>query len=321
MKYSTKTPVFSYFRHSEGALATSLNHRDERRGTSSDKLPPRRRPGSSRKLLWIPAYASMTNGFSLVELSIVLVILGLLTGGILTGQNLIRNAELRSVTTEIQRYQAAVYTFRDKYMALPGDMTNATDFWGTDPDGCPGDESDTSMTEATCNGNGDGKIHWYINATTGGESHRFWQHLANAGLIEGSFTGTQSGGSCGGGIPGSCNVTLGVNAPASRLSSAGWSISHLGDVASGHGYYFESNYGNVLFFGAVSNWTTAAVLEPEEAWNIDKKVDDGKPGTGKVLPWNNTYNASCTDSDTPSTASYRLDISGTHCQLVVKTGF
>ena len=72
----------------------------------------------------------MRAAFSLVELSIVLVILGLLTGGILTGQNLIRAAELRSVVTEFQTYQTAVMTFRDKYFALPGDMTNATDFWG-----------------------------------------------------------------------------------------------------------------------------------------------------------------------------------------------
>src|SRR5438552_4058186 len=68
--------------------------------------------------------------FSLVELSIVLVILGLLVGGILSGQSLIRAAELRSVTTEFSRYLAAVQSFKDKYFALPGDMANATAFWG-----------------------------------------------------------------------------------------------------------------------------------------------------------------------------------------------
>ena len=88
--------------------------------------------------------------FSLVELSIVLVILGLLTGGILAGQSLIRAAELRAVTTEYQRYVAAVQTFRDKYMALPGDMPNAIAFWGAahaTPATCQTTSSTTSATK------------------------------------------------------------------------------------------------------------------------------------------------------------------------------
>ncbi|MFN7611184.1 MAG: type II secretion system protein, partial [bacterium] len=59
-------------------------------------------------------------GFSLIELAIVLVILGLLVGGIMSGQSLIRAAELRSVTSDLSRYESAVYTFRDKYSDLPG---------------------------------------------------------------------------------------------------------------------------------------------------------------------------------------------------------
>ena len=71
----------------------------------------------------------MQRAFSLVELSIVLVILGLLTGGILAGQSLIRAAELRSVTNEFQRYIVATQSFRDKYFAAPGDITDAHRFW------------------------------------------------------------------------------------------------------------------------------------------------------------------------------------------------
>ena len=71
---------------------------------------------------------SHISAFSLVELSIVLVILGLLVGGVLSGQSLIRAAELRSVTTEYSRYTTAISSFRDKYFALPGDMSNATSF-------------------------------------------------------------------------------------------------------------------------------------------------------------------------------------------------
>ena len=105
--------------------------------------------------------ADTRQAFSLVELSIVLVILGLLTGGILTGQNLIRAAELRSVTTQFQAFHTASMTFRDKYFAMPGDMRNATDFWGsaggsgTIGDGC---EAAAGSGTQTCNGDNDGMI-------------------------------------------------------------------------------------------------------------------------------------------------------------------
>ena len=69
-------------------------------------------------------------GFSLLELSIVLVILGLLAGGVLSGKSLIRAAELRTIGTERDRFRTAMYAFRDKYFMLPGDISNATSFWG-----------------------------------------------------------------------------------------------------------------------------------------------------------------------------------------------
>lgn len=110
------------------------------------------------------------SGFSLVELSIVLVILGLLTGGILGGQALIRAAELRTAMSDYSRYTAAVMSFREKYFALPGDMTNATAFWGDNNTVCP-DAGITNGTPGTCNGNGDS--NW------GSQTEQFlvWQHL------------------------------------------------------------------------------------------------------------------------------------------------
>ena len=132
----------------------------------------------------------MRQGFSLVELSIVLVILGLLTGGILAGQSLIRASQLRAVTTEHDRYVAAVQTFRDKYFALPGDMTNATKFWGA-ADGGDGIGFDCRGAETadirTCNGNGDGRIggalRMSVDSSWEGEIH------AKHGIIAGRVTG------------------------------------------------------------------------------------------------------------------------------------
>jgi prepilin-type N-terminal cleavage/methylation domain-containing protein len=77
----------------------------------------------------------MKKGFTLVELSIVLVILGLLAGGVLAGQSLIRAAELRSVTTQLEQYSTAIYAFRDRYFAIPGDEEFARRAWHAVIDG------------------------------------------------------------------------------------------------------------------------------------------------------------------------------------------
>jgi prepilin-type N-terminal cleavage/methylation domain-containing protein len=75
------------------------------------------------------------SGFTLVELSIVLMIIGLLVSGILVGKDMIRAAELRSITSEKDQFQTAVNLFKNKYLGLPGDLSNATAFWGVMPTG------------------------------------------------------------------------------------------------------------------------------------------------------------------------------------------
>jgi prepilin-type N-terminal cleavage/methylation domain-containing protein len=64
-------------------------------------------------------------GFTLIELSIVLVVIGLIIGGIIIGQTLIQSAQIRRQTTEFGKWYAAVNTYRIKYNALPGDDANA----------------------------------------------------------------------------------------------------------------------------------------------------------------------------------------------------
>jgi len=107
-------------------------------------------------------------GFSLVELSIVLVILGLLVGGVLSGQSLIRAAELRKYITLQDRYRTALLSFRDKYFALPGDMTNATAFWGAkSATNCLNNAGAAVNTATgTCDGNGDGNIYYQASRMT-----------------------------------------------------------------------------------------------------------------------------------------------------------
>lgn len=268
------------------------------------------------------------SGFSLVELSIVLVILGLLTGGILSGQSLIRSAELRAITTEYQRYAAAVMSFRDRYMALPGDAPNATRFWGIAAGSTGYDtacfESATSDS-TTCNGNGDGTIGQYYNLNLSLMSERYlaWKHLANAGLVEGTYRGSlpPSGGNQGEylKVPGAV--------PTSKLANAVWLLH--GRPASGNNTdsAWEFNFirygGNILTIGEPhsSNYgvPTGAVVRPAEAWNIDAKIDDGDAIRGRMWV---SYRSGCTTaaSNSDQSAAYLLSNSSLSCSMMFQSG-
>ncbi len=245
------------------------------------------------------------NAFSLVELSIVLVILGLLTGGILAGQSLIRAAELRGVSTDITRYLTASQTFRDKYFAIPGDMNAATKFWGDNNSACP--TADANGTPGTCNGDGDGQVEHAPAVSVHGESFTFWQHLANAGLVEGSYTGIAGPSAAYAGR----HAVLGQNVPRGKMSSMGYNIEYNGGTNFGTG---ATNYMHIGEPDPAGGPTWAPFLKSEEAWNIDTKVDDGKPGTGKLVS-SESLVGTCVTTNVAATSQYKLDDTGKPCHL------
>lgn len=183
-------------------------------------------------------------------------------------------------------------------------MVNATAFWGI-AGGTGSDNacySTASTTAATCNGNGDGRVN--IAGTNGmGEINRLWQHLANAGLIEGSYTGADIS-----------PPVLGTHLPRSRINNAGFAIAWT-DNAGAWGETFSSqSNGNQLFFGSEAGGITRGVaLKPEEAWNIDTKLDDGKPDTGK-LQTETFYSAACFTGTYPN-AAYALTTTSAQCSF------
>jgi len=258
----------------------------------------------------------MQRGFSLVELSIVLVILGLLTGGILAGQSLIRAAELRAVSTEYQRYLTAVSSFRDKYFAVPGDMPNATKFWGTSAN-CPGAYNQGTTDGTTCDGNNDGRVYFIGPNTspTANETFRFWQHLASAGLIEGQYNGVSAA------TANNYYLAAGPdNTPFSKLNNARWNASYGNNVtgawSSGLFHYEYSPFVFILGGASPPNWNAGRILKPEEAWNIDTKLDDGRAGMGKVVAnW-----SVCTDAADGSQtgANYALSATSVDCLLMLR---
>lgn len=213
--------------------------------------------------------------FSLVELSIVLVILGLLVGGVLSGQALIKASELRKFTSYQTQYATALQSFRDKYFALPADMPNATQFWGRRVvgAGCNGTPT-TASTTGTCDGNGDGIIEW--DNTGVSEHHRVWEQLSRAGLIEGSYSYDHAS-------PLPEQQTIGVERPKLIRNSS----AIIGNV--GTGLVLTDIYqrtGTVIKMGGYNSGASqlsSGVVQPDEAYSIDTKVDDGKPGTGSVV--------------------------------------
>lgn len=114
-----------------------------------------------------------TEGFSLIEIAIVLVVIGLLLGGILKGQELIAGARVRALIKQQDGIRSAYYGFFDRFRALPGDYANAT-------------ATITGVSTASCNGgngDGDGRIE-----AAGHEHTLVWEHLARAGFLSGEFT-------------------------------------------------------------------------------------------------------------------------------------
>lgn len=256
------------------------------------------------------------NAFSLVELSIVLVILGLLVGGILAGQSLIRASEIRAITTVSEQYKSALYAFRDKYFALPGDMANATKFW--DVLGGDGANDTCQLMEATgrptCNGDGNNLVDTSSLTTFNyAERFRFWQHLANAGLVEGTYTGRSDSSTAG-----SFVLNPGKNVP--RLKDGGsydpYSVSILSNLGTAGGFDFAGSmkYGTLLL--AYRGPNAGKPLTPAEIWSIDTKLDDGRPAYGIILgpqaSWTGSPN--CTTSDTPSLATYDLQSDERKCR-------
>jgi prepilin-type N-terminal cleavage/methylation domain-containing protein len=255
----------------------------------------------------------MRRGFSLVELSMVLVIIGLLVGGVTVGQSLIRSSHLRAIGEEGQRYISAVANFKDQYNGLPGDILNATTYWGQAAAGAACITTVGAGT-ATCNGDGDALLT--SNGTTSNEYMRFWQQLANAELIDGKFTGVQS--STG------ITSTSTANAPGSRLGpTALWAVNYWG-ARAGDTRMFNGSYGNSLWINGftTNSFPFTPLINPEEAWNIDSKLDDGMPGIGNIVSVQANINT-CTNMANPATvtASYLINSATPGCGIMFRNAF
>lgn len=283
----------------------------------------------------MPRSDKMHQGFTLVEIALVTVIIALIVGGVMVGTNLLRSAKLRSIMIDREHYQTAIENFKEKYKALPGDMANATDFWGAEEaifTDCAV-LTTPSTSKKTCNGDGNDSISQVPDSIMNSagyeikhEYFRMWQHLANGGFIDGSYTGVNE---CSSG--GKACYKGGINAPDADLRNTTWAIFDMAPITPQPSYIFSgTHYRHVMYYGGENkddDMPFGRILSPKEAWNIDLKFDDSSPGTGKIMSlepvavdtWDNRND--CATSTDPAVARYNVTTTNPECMLLFRLPF
>lgn len=208
------------------------------------------------------------NAFTLIELSVVIVIIGLIVAGIVAGQSLVKQAKLRSLASDLSKFELAFNTFHMQYDALPGDFDNAYAYWGSS---C----ATGGSAQDNCNGNGNGLIE-AAGMPDAAENNRAWQHLALANMIEGSFSGT-----------GSDFIPGGNNTPTIFSSEVGVAIWH-GTGSDARLYNSTSNLLEIGTRTGASVWPYGPFISPADLSVFDTKFDDGEADSGKIFS-NNGY--------------------------------
>lgn len=243
----------------------------------------------------------MNRAFTLLELSIVLVIIGLIVGGVVAGQELIRNAELNSVTTDINRFSTAINNFKFKYNALPGDFSNAKSYW-------PDDSQYTGFV--TLNGDGDGVV------TDGGlsdevklEATNAWEHLSLANLLDGNYSGID--------LP---NISAGGVIPKGSINGSQYCFMNNGGGFTGGVHQSAQlilQYGKGTVGSSATGCADRSIVSPQEALSLDTKVDDGVALEGKWRAINGSSAIGSCLINQGTDNSYAMDNEGLSCRLFI----
>jgi len=192
----------------------------------------------------------MRKAFSLVELSIVLIIIGLLVAGVTSGSKLIKQAKINRVIAEVNDIISSAKVFQATYGQLPGDFDDATSFWSV--------YNSSSNPTGTVDGDGNGEITY----TT--EGRRFYHHMSLAEV----YTGSYSSGT-------TASWVAGTNVKASSYDPGVYGIYSPTLNGEAKANYFRLGQAS----GAGNN---VGVVDVIFAYGIDRKMDDGEPSRGRV---------------------------------------
>lgn len=210
-------------------------------------------------------YKRYIAAFSLTELSVVILIISLIIGAVSGGIRILKSSEIKRFVSDIRTFQVAIENFQSKYEEFPGDIGDASKYWG----------------EETEDGNSNG----YIEYSEGGENEalRAWQHIVLSGFLEGSYTGVSTNGN---------QADISINTPISGRSGVGYMLSaeDFGDIG------YQRN--NLIIGGFLSGKPlNSGALTSKEALSMDKKYDDGSPSSGNILSENADNNSGCISSE------------------------
>ena len=273
-------------------------------------------------------FSSKKSAFSLIELSIVLIIIGLLIAGVTGGASLIKSSELRAAISEARGYAVAVNGFFSQYNALPGDYTVAI----------------AGSSNAGSTNGGNSKIQYFASdiSSFSSESVVAWNQLIATGTLDSTLSLTYTAVTTA--------QTVGTMMPASKIKFAGWHFDYRNNVGADVNYTSATGTAEGAAAAAANQnvvvltpatlaassdatlvngevniaYTTDGVgaLTGPDALSIDTKVDDGFANAGRVRGLNpGTYNSGSSTSDcytisTNSNSSYIVS-SGTNkvCNL------
>lgn len=235
-------------------------------------------------------------GFSLMEMSIVVAIIGLIVASVATGFNLVHSAKIRNTITSLENFKKSTYNFIDQYNYFPGDMPNASKFWGTYQSG--------QIIQGADDGNGNG----FVESDNSLEDLYYWRHLSLSKNISGNYTGKPESTSP------LKKYKSKVNAPGSEAFK-----KVLFSFETHNKSEIWGTTGNAFRLAAPlissNNNLRKGAISVKDAYSIDTKIDDGKASYGDIYAIGDN---SCVDgvAGTDSKAKYMLNHKGEDCTII-----